>query len=116
MSCGALQVLKNPDSIDVKQCPTSIQIFQGVQMIKVCAQNPVSQFQPYSFIATEDGQTIFGPLPQVPLAIITLAITGTLQDPGANVPDYSLDNTGLNIVLNEGVPAGNTVYGIYQVT
>lgn len=113
MTCGKLQILQNPDNINIKQSPTNIQIFQGVNMVKVCAQNPVSQFLPYSFIATEDGQTVFGPLSSVPIAIITLAITGTLQDPAGNVPDYIVN--GFNLILSEGVAIGNTVYGMYQV-
>lgn len=94
----------------------TIQILQQIQEITVCAQNPISQFQPFSFTATTNGQTVFGPLPQIPLALITLAITGTLQDPGTNSPDYSLDVSGLNIILNSGIPLGNTVYGMYQVS
>jgi hypothetical protein len=115
MSCEPIQILQNPDSIEVKTYPTNIQILQGVNVIKVCSQNPVSQFQPFSFTATVDNQTTFGPLPQPPLNIITLAITGTLQDPAGTVPDYTLDDTGLNIILSQGIAAGNTVYGIYQV-
>lgn len=116
MSCEQTQIIQNPDSVDIKQCPSNIQIFQSVEVVNVCAQNPVSQFQSYSFIAAIDGQTRFGPLPQVPLAIITLAITGTIQDPAGTVPDYALDSTGLYINLSTGVASGNTVYGIYQVS
>lgn len=93
-----------------------IQVIQQIQEITVCAQNPVSQFQPFSFTATVDNQTEFGPLPQVPLAIVTLAITGTLQNPGAVTPDYTLSEDGLTITLSEGIPAGNTVFGMYQVS
>ena len=116
MSSNQYQVLQSPDSININTSPASIQIFQTTEEITVNALNQVSQFQPFSFTATVDGQTTFGPLPQVPLNIITLAITGTLQDPGTNSPDYSLDESGLNIVLNGGIPAGNTVYGMYQVS
>jgi hypothetical protein len=93
-----------------------IQIIQQIQEIKVCAQNPVSQFQPFSFTSTVNGQTILGPLPQVPLAIISLYIMGYGQNPLNSPADYTLDSTGLNIVLSQGVPSGITVFGMYQVT
>ena len=83
-------------------------------MVKVCALNPVSTFLPFSFTATQDNQTVFGPLQSIPMAIITLAITGTLQDPAGVIPDYTIDE--LSIVLSQGISAGNTVYGVYQVS
>ena len=113
MSCGNIQVLKNPDSIDVKQYPTNIQIVQGVQMVRVCSQSTVPSFQGYSFTAAVDGQAVFGPLPSSVVTIVTLAITGTMQDPAGNTPDYT--RSGLNIILSEGIAAGNTVYGMIQV-
>lgn len=93
-----------------------IQVIQQVQEITVCANNPISQFQPFSFTAIINNQTIFGLLPQVPLAIISLYIMGIGQNPLNSPSDYILDSTGLNIVLSEGIPSGQTIFGMYQVT
>jgi len=112
MSCGPIQVLQSPDSIDVKTSPSSIQLFQNTEVINVCAQNPVSNFLPYSFTATQANQTVFGPLPAFPVSVITLAITGTLQNPDNDI-DYVVNE--LTITLNQGVNIGDTVYGIIQI-
>lgn len=109
----SIVISRDGDSIEIHQASSAINIFQGSPIINVCAQNPMANFIPYSFVATVDNQTTFGPLNQVPLAIITLAITGTLQDPIGVIPDFTL--VGLNIVLSSGVAAGNTVYGMLQV-
>lgn len=114
MSCGPIQILQNPDSIDIKQCPTNIQIFQGVQMVNVCSQSRQAQFLPFSFTATIPGQTQFGNLPAYPVSIVSLAITGTMQDPGGNTPDYTVN--GLVITLSSGVNVGDTVYGMMQTS
>ena len=90
-----------------------IQIIQQIQEITVCGQSITPQFAPYSFTATSDGQTTFGPLAQVPVSVITCAITGTIQNPSV---DYRLDTSGLYIILSEGIATGNTVYGMIQTT
>lgn len=112
MNCGNVQILESPDSVIVNQSASNIQIFQGLEVIEVCAQSLTPKFLPYSFTAAEDNQTVFGPLDSLPVAVITLAITGTLQNPDDEI-DYTID--GLNIVLNQGVAIGNTVYGMIQV-
>lgn len=112
MSCGPIQILQNPDNIDIKQSPKNIQIFQGVQMVNVCSQSRPASLVPFSFTATEDGQTTFGPWPAIPVNVVTLAITGTLQDPAGTVPDYTWNSGG--VTLSQGVNAGNTIYGMIQ--
>ncbi len=112
MSCGDMQILKNPDSVDVRQKSENIQILQGVQMVRVCSTSRPVNFLPFSFTATENGQTVFGDLPTVPVNIVTLAVTGTIQDPAGTVPDYTW--SGKVITLSFGVNLGDTVYGMIQ--
>lgn len=112
--CSDIQILQNPNTITVKQSSDNIQLIQVVQMINICSQSRMPNFTDYSFIAETDGQTVFGPLSKNPVSVITLAITGTLQNQAADTPDFTV--SGLYITLNEGIPAGNTVYGVIQTT
>lgn len=114
MSGVDVQINQDPDSIVIQMPPQAIEIQQVIEMIQVIAPSRPPSFLPYSFIATEDNQTVFTPLPATPLAIITLAITGTLQNELGTIPDFTV--SGLTITLSQGVAAGNTVYGIIQVS
>ena len=109
---GNIQVLKSPEVISVKQSSDSIKVLQGVQMINVYSSSRPANLMPFSFTATEQDQTVFGNLPAYPVNIVTLAITGTLQNPAATMPDFTWD--GLVVTLSQGVNVGDTVYGMIQ--
>ncbi len=99
MSCGGVTIVQNTHPI---------QIIQTLEVINVCAQNPIAQFVPFAFVATQ-GQTVFT-LSNVALAV-WLAINGTMQN--QNAGDFSVNE---NIVtLNTGIDAGDTVFGMIQV-
>lgn len=112
MSCGNITVAKNSNTIIVAQ-PSPITLMKVTNVIRVCSQSRIPRFKPYSFTATEQGQTVFGNLPALPIAVITLAITGALQNPLANTPDFTV--TGLQITLSQGVNIGDTIYGVIQI-
>jgi hypothetical protein len=88
-----------------------LQIIQQIQEIKVCAQNPVSQFTPFFLTATIEGQTAFT-LPVIPLAI-WVAINGTEQSQAKTpTPDFTVAETTLT--LSSGIDIGDTVFGMIQ--
>ena len=67
---------------------------------------------PFTFTATTAGQTIFGPLPALPAALICCFITGAGQNIAAG--DAVLYGA-TNVKLSQGVDIGDTVYGAIQI-
>ena len=131
MSCGKLQILQNPDSVqintvpnvidinqapdsvEIKTCPMNALIIQEVTMIKVCALNPINNFLPFYFEATQ-GQTVFM-LPAVALSCQLCAINGTAQSQAKTpTPDFTINENILT--LSEGVDEGDTVFGVIQIS
>ena len=111
MSCQDITVIQDTQPIVVLQNSNAIQVMQVNEVIHMCAQNPVSQFLPFYFVATQ-GQTVFT-LPAIALAA-WVAINGTEQSAAKTpTPDFTIDETTLT--LSSGVDAGDTVFGMIQV-
>lgn len=99
------------DGITIIQDQNPITILQTVEVINMCASNPVSNFIPFWFSATQ-GQTVFT-LPAISLAA-WVAINGTSQS-SAKLPtaDFTINENVLT--LSSGMDAGDTVFGMIQV-
>lgn len=112
MSCNKIQIMKNSDSIDIKQSSKNLQVFQTIQKISVCAQNPISNFIAFYFLAIQD-QTVFT-LPAIALSCQLCAINGTSQSQAKTpTPDFIITDNILT--LSEGVDEGDTVFGVIQI-
>lgn len=113
MSCNDVMIIQSSDEIKIKQESQSIQVQPLIEVIEVCAQNPVAQFLPYFFIATQ-GQTVFT-LPAIALSVPLCAINGTAQaQVKTPVPDFIITENILT--LSSGVDDGDTVFGVIQVS
>lgn len=112
MSCDPIQILNNPNTIDLNICPVNIQIIPQIQVINVCAQNPIlNNFVPFFFTATEN-QNVFI-LPHISAAS-WIFINGTAQSQSKTpTPDYSV--SGNTLTLSQGVDAGDIVFGMIQI-
>lgn len=94
------------DQIIVQQIP-----FPQITVIGTLAMGNII---PFSFTASTNGQTIFGPLPGIPSAVVCLFVMGTGQD--QIVGDFSI--SGLNVVLGVTAPyinEGDLVFGSIQI-
>ncbi len=111
MSCNDLNLIQDDRPWIVVQSPTSISLIQQVEVINVCAQNPVTQFTPFYFVATA-GQTEFT-LPGIALAMPLCAVNGTAQAQAKTpTPDFSFTDNILTI--NGDLDDGDLVFGIIQ--
>lgn len=70
-----------------------------------------AKFMPFSFIATQDGQTDFT-LPATPVNMMLVAINGATQNGAKTPPDFTV--SGTTLTLSDGVDAGDAVYGVIQ--
>lgn len=112
MSCNGITIIQNSQAINVFQENKPIQINQIIEVIEVCAQNPIAQFLPFFLTATMDGQTVFT-LPVLPLSI-WVAINGTEQSQ-AKTPVADFIVSERTLTLSEGIDNGDTVFGMIQV-
>ena len=112
MSCNGITLIQNDKPIVIQQAPEAITLIQELEVIEVCAQNPVAQFLPFYFDAIQD-QTVFT-LPAIALSVPLCAINGTAQSQAKTpTPDFTVvDNV---LTLSEGVDAGDLVFGVIQV-
>jgi len=106
-----ITVVQEQIQVTVKQESKQVILQQVLNQIICQGGSIVSNILPFTFTCTTPGQTIFGPLPSSPTAVICLFITGAGQNQLAG--DYTIQ--GLNIVLSSGVNIGDTVYGAYEV-
>lgn len=112
MSCQDIVVQQDNRPVIVQQPKDKIVVQQTVQNIRVCAQNPVSNFVPFFLTATVDGQVNFT-LPFLPLSI-WVAINGTAQAQAKTpTPDFTIN--GLVLTFSDGLDQGDIVFGMIQV-
>ncbi len=112
MSCSGITILQELNTLSICQ-PKNITLIQQTEVIHVCATNPVSQFVPFYFEATQ-GQTEFT-LPGVAIFVPLCAINGTAQSQAKTpVPDFTSDNDILTI--NGDLDEGDLVFGVIQIS
>lgn len=88
----------------------AITIIRRPTIVNYTIQN-FARFKFFSFIATENGQTLFTPLPYRPVSIIGCAINGTSQ----NIGEGDITFEGLNLMTNAGLDIGDVIYGVMQI-
>lgn len=103
--------MTGPVTVVIGQAPITVVI--GPPAITITGNLTMPTLVPFSFQATANNQTVFGPLPVVPNAIACLGIAGALQDQAATPPDFTVN--GLYITLSQGVPIGTFVYGVETI-
>ncbi len=109
----AIEVLIDGNIIELSQASDDINVIQTLEVIYVCAQNPIANFIPFFFIAIQD-QTTFT-LPAVALSCQLCAINGTSQSQAKTpTPDFVITENILT--LSQGVDEGDTVFGVIQIS
>lgn len=109
MSCSGITIIQDARPITIIQDASPVTVLQTIEVIQVCAQNPVAQFLPFYFVATQ-GQTTFT-LPAIALSMILVAINGTSQSEAGG--DFTVNETVLT--LDAGVDSGDLVFGVIQI-
>lgn len=103
----------NPITVNIpNETPITVVISQPE--VNIVGNLTMSTYIPFSFPVTIDGQTVFGPLPISPTAILSVGIAGALQNQASPTPDFTYN--GLYITLQQGLPliSGTPIY-VYGV-
>ncbi len=111
MSCSGITLIQDDKPVNLG-ISESITLIQQIEEIQVCAQNPVTQFIPYYFVATA-GQSVFI-LPAIALSIPLCAFNGIAQSQAKTpTPDFTVNETILTMAW--GLDEGDLVFGVIQI-